>query len=90
MMIGPSVLLLLAIGIANRGQGWLTPVDIAFLVVLAAMVAARWLEFRRGAALKGTGEPATRTDLLRYVPIAVATGLAVWIVANLVGNYWLA
>jgi hypothetical protein len=75
MMVGPMALAILAFGVAERGGGWLTGLDIAYLVTLAAMLAARWLEF-----------PAA--GLRRYLVTAASVGLAVWAGANVIGNSW--
>lgn len=90
MIVGPGVLLLLAFSIATRGQGWFTPVDIAFLVILPLVLAARWYEFHHGDPHTATGDPATPADLRKYLVVALPLGLAVWALANLLGNHWLA
>ena len=90
MLFGPLALLLLTITIVSRGSGWLTAADVAFLAVLAAMLAARWLQLRSGQAQTTAGEPATRADLRRYLALATALGLAAWAGANVLGNHWLA
>lgn len=90
IMIGPAVLVLLGMGIVTRGNGWFTPQDIAFLAVLGVVVAARWYEFHGGSPQTSTGEPATPAHLRRFVLCALTAGLGAWIVANLIGNYWLA
>jgi len=86
MMIGPAVLFLLAISIARDGGGWFTPKDVAFLTILCGLVLARIVEFRGGAPRTAEGEPATREHLHRYSIVILATGLAVWVVVNLIGN----
>jgi hypothetical protein len=78
-----------AAAIINAGTGWLTGLDLAFLAVLGGMLLARWLEFRGGDPQTATGEPATLAHLRRYTLVALLLGLAVWVVANLVGNHWL-
>lgn len=89
MMLGPLALVLLAVRIAYLGQGWLTGVDVAFLAVLGGVILARWLEFRGGNPQTATGEPATPDHLRRYSLAVLAVGLAVWVLANLLGNHWL-
>ena len=89
MLLGPLLLLVFAVNIADKGSGWFTPGDIAFLFVLGGMMLARWWEFRGGTALNTMGEPVTATDLRRYAVLATIVGLGFWIVANLIGNYWL-
>jgi hypothetical protein len=89
MMIGPIALGGLGFAIIRAGTGWLTALDVAFFLVLGAMVLARWLEFKRGDARTATGEPASEGHLRRYVVTALGLGLTVWVLANLAGNHWL-
>lgn len=72
--------------IATEGGGWLTSRDFAFFIVLAATIFGRYLEFRGGDPRTLTGEPATPAHLRRYVAAALCIGLAVWLLANLIGN----
>jgi hypothetical protein len=90
MMIGPLALVLVAYSIVTTGSGWLTGMDLAFLAILGLMLLGRWLEFQAGAPQTADGEPATPGHLQRYLVLATGTGLGVWVVANLLGNYWLA
>lgn len=90
MMIGPLALLLLTFNIVKIGNGWLTAADFAFLAVLGGVILARWLEFRGGNPQTATGEPAAPAHLRRFVMAAIPVGLGVWIIANLIGNHWLA
>lgn len=90
MMVGPLVLFVLALTIANRGNGWFTTPDVAFLAILVGMIVARWLEFQFGQPQTSTGAPATAEHLRRYVPVTLAVGLLTWLIANLAGNHWLA
>ena len=89
MMLGPLILVLLTFVIVSTGSGWLTWADIAFVGVLASMLLARWVEFQRGHPQTATGEPATPTDLRRYVRTILPVGATVWFLANLMGNHLL-
>ena len=89
MLVGPMALVLMTFAIVSEGGGWLTGFDMMFFVVLAAMLAGRWIEFRGGRPHKATGEPANQTDLRRYVVAATLTAPVVWVLANLLGNHWL-
>jgi hypothetical protein len=89
MMIGPITLAVLAFNIANTGRGWLIGLDIAYLLVLTAVLAARWLEFRSGQGQTAEGLPLTAGGLRRYLLITASVGLVVWVGANFIGNVWL-
>lgn len=89
MMLGPMLLAVLTFVIIRNGSGWLTPADLAFLLILGGLVLGRWIEFQGGNPQTATGEPATPAHLRRYVLSVVPLGLSVWILANLIGNYFL-
>ena len=86
IMLGPMLLALLTLGVVSHGNGWFTGVDIAFFTVLAGIILARWVEFRGGNPLTSTGEPAEPRHLRRFAMLAAGAGVAIWIVANLIGN----
>lgn len=90
MFIGPLILGFLALQIISTGNGWLTGADWAYLIVLAMVLAGRWLEYRGGNSRTATGEPATPDHLRRYLVGATVIGLTVWVGANFLGNHWLA
>jgi hypothetical protein len=85
-MFGPAAMLICTIVIIETGNGWFTGADFAFLIALAVTVLARCLDFRAGNPRTAMGEPAQPNHLRRYVPAALVLGLAVWSVANLIGN----
>jgi hypothetical protein len=87
MMYGPIFLMVFAIIIAQRADGWLAAPDLIYFLVLGGMLLGRWIEFRGGNPLTGMGEPATEADLRRYWFLAGLIGMGVWVVANLVGNH---
>lgn len=90
MLIGPVSLLLLAFAIIQSGAGWFTVPDLMFFIVLVGIIGARLFEFHSGSPLTTTGEPANLTDIQIYL-IGVGTiGVFGWIIANLIGNHWLA
>ncbi|MCI0681008.1 MAG: hypothetical protein L0Y71_02800 [Gemmataceae bacterium] len=89
LMVGPMLLLVLALVVIKTGNGWFTVADMAFLAVLAVTILARWWEFRGGAAKTSTGEAATPAHLRRFVVGALVVGLAGWAVANYLANHWL-
>lgn len=86
MMLGPLLLAVSAFAIVSSEDGWLAFSDFAFLVILTLMLAARWLEFRGGDPQRATGEPATPADLTRYLMVTPIVGLAIWAIANVIGN----
>lgn len=84
---GPMVLVVTSGVIVSQGGGWLTAADVVFLVALAGIVAAKWIEFQGGGAKRSDGVLATREDLIRFSATAPAVGLLVWAAANLAGRY---
>ncbi len=86
MMVGPFALATLALSIAGRADGWLSPSDLIYFVVMAGMLIGRWTEFRYSLPLTATGEPATAEHLRRYALGLGLLGLGVWVAANLIGN----
>ena len=89
MMIGPVFLFLIALSMAMNGGGWFAPRSIAYLVMTAALLGARWYEFRLGNPLTEMGTRATPEDLRRYALWTSLTALGVWAVANLIGDFGL-
>ncbi len=87
MALGPLMLGLLVLAIIRNGKGWFTPADLWFLVILNALILARWAEFRTGHALNSMGQPAKPDDFRRYITGAAAIGLGGWVIANVIGNY---
>jgi hypothetical protein len=85
MLAGPAALLLLAFSLAGKKDGWFSSQSIAFLVVLAAVIATRWLDPQTS-----DGEPTTGAHLRMFTVMAVGVGLAAWAIANVLGNHWLA
>lgn len=88
MMFGPLLLVPLTFQIIDYGQGWWTAFDIAFLLALAGMLAARGFEFYKGAPRTAEGAPATWQHFQRYAVLVLVAGLACWIIANLLANHW--
>jgi len=88
LMLGPAFLFILAVSIARSGGGWLTRKDFAFLVLLAAVIAGRLVEFSGKDPRTASGEPATAHDLRLFIGLTLLLGSATWVLANLVGNHW--
>ena len=90
MMAGPACLLVSTILIVNSpGTGWRTGADIVYWVALVGMMLGRWAEHRGGNPRNGMGEPATASDLRRYIIVVAIAGPAIWVAANIVSNYLL-
>jgi hypothetical protein len=90
MLLGPMLLLLLVIHILEAGTGWMTLADGLYFAVLVIMILGRWVELRSGQAQTATGEAATAAHFYRYAAGVLILGLAAWIVANFLGNHWMA
>lgn len=90
IMFGPLFLFVFLVSIIAKGGGWTTPADLAYGIGLVGMILARWYEFSKGDPRSSTGEPSTRSELYRYSVIVLATGTAVWMLANLIGNHLIA
>ncbi len=58
-LLGPAAMGLVAVAIVTCGNGWLTPLDAFYAVVVALMIGGRWVEQRSGTAATVTGVPAT-------------------------------
>lgn len=89
MAMGPVFLAVFSLTIVNRGSGWITPLDIAYFVVLLGMVVARWVEFKDGDPRTAFGEPATRAHLRKFIVLILGAGIGIWVLANFVGNHLL-
>ena len=88
MLYGPFILFLILISIVRLGSGWLTALDIAYFVVVAAMIFCRWFDQRSGQACTTTGEPSTWEDFRRYALLLPPLAIGAWILSNLLGNHW--
>ena len=86
MLVGPLTLAVCALVIAQGQEGWLTPLDLFYFIVLGGMLLGRWAEFRYGQPMTATGEPASMLHLRRYAISATMLSLGIWVVANLLGN----
>jgi hypothetical protein len=90
MLVGPLALVLITFDIVAHSNGWLTGVDAAYFGALALMLIGRVLEFAGGNPQTGDGQPATTRHLVRYLLVAGVGGLLVWVLANAIGNHWMA
>ncbi|MGB9623862.1 MAG: hypothetical protein ACPMAQ_03280 [Phycisphaerae bacterium] len=88
-LLGPAAIGLAALRIVTRGDGWLTPLDAFYAVVVMLMIACRAIEQRSGTATTVTGAPSTPDHFKRYVATLVIVAGAIWVGANLIGNHLL-
>lgn len=79
-------MLILAMLNLERGGGWMTAIDLAYFVVLGITILARVLDFQTEVRRQRWEHHSTSADLRRYVPGILLVGLAVWRIANLIGN----
>ena len=88
--LGPLLLVITTAVIVTSGSGWITPWDLLFVVVVAAMIGGRWVEQRSGSAMTITGEPSTPQNWRHYWHALIPTSGGIWVAANAVGNHMLA
>jgi hypothetical protein len=88
MLYGPFTLFLILINIVRLGTGWLTALDAAYFVVVAAMILCRWFDQHSGQATQSTGELSTWADFRRYALLLPPLAIGAWVLANVLGNHW--
>ena len=76
MVLGPVALLLSAITIARSGRPQIDGRDLYFAAFLAGLLAARAIEFAWLGGWDCDGKPASTAVLVRWLPVAAASGLA--------------
>ena len=82
---GNLVLFFLAVAVAQHG-GWKpTWRDAAFVAVVLALVAARFVDIRLYEGQNAEGQRATMVDWRRYVMTLVGAAAGLWLLAHLVG-----
>lgn len=86
MIVGPFALAISAISIATRGDGWLGPLDVIYVIVLGGTLLGRRLEFRHGRPLTAAGEPATEGHWRRYARAMMILGFVVWLAVHMMGS----
>jgi hypothetical protein len=87
MLLGPFSLAIAAFRILSSGEGWGTGADLVYLLIVAAMILGRSLEFRGGNPLTAEGTPATQDHLRRYIRTLICIAVVVWVFVRVVGNY---
>ena len=86
-LLGPAAAALAILGIATRGNGWFTPLDTVYGIVVALMLCGRWFEQRSGMGTTVTGAPSTIQHFRRYVVMLLLVTAVAWAGANLIGNH---
>ena len=89
ILLGPAFLFLTAASMVMSGTGWLTGKDLLVGVLLLATILCRWGDFLKGEGTNALGDPVTQRYMLGYTVIAVLVGVALWAVANVLGNHLL-
>ena len=78
MFLGPGILFLLAYNIAEKNEGWVAPLSIAFLVILVLVIAARQVD-----PFDSYGEPRVPGVVWRFTIGAIVVGLLLWVVVHM-------
>lgn len=82
-IVGGNVLLAMLAVLIARGERWtLSPKDAAFLVILGAAVALRYVDWKRFGGTTADGEPATLHHFRRYVAWHLGSWSGAWTVAQ--------
>jgi hypothetical protein len=84
MLIGPGILSILGIFIAETHNGWFEPRSVIFLGLLFGVVLARWFD-----PMDSRGQPTTPRQRQSELAFLITLGLGGWLVANMLGVYWL-
>lgn len=87
MTSGPLTLALLVFPIMGNRDGWCSGTDLTYLAVLGLMLCCRWIDFRRRNLEAGTVQP-IKQDIRRCLYVTGLLGLSIWVIANLLGNFW--
>lgn len=83
MLFGPFVAVLTLISLLTRKPVGLASLDGIYFCALGAMLVGRYVEFRNGRAVTGTGTLATHEDLRRYLWVAGTVGAFLWLAVML-------
>jgi len=90
MVIGPTTAVVTSLIIVTTGSGWLTRLDLMFLIAVLATLGARWASYLNGDLADDDGHPTTSLPMLRrYTFRLIPVAFSMWIVANLLGNHLL-
>lgn len=84
MLVGPAILSILGLFIAESHKGWFSPRSVVFLGLLIAVVLARWFD-----SLDSYGQPTTPRQRQLELAFLITLGVGGWLIANALGVYWL-
>lgn len=83
-LLGPAAMMLLALGIARTGEGWLTVIDAIFAIAVGWTAWGRWFDERSSEA-STAGHSAW--PFPRYAVVLLAVAAVMWLTANVLGNH---
>lgn len=86
MGLGNGALILLALRILES-NGRISPTDAVYWLLVALLVAARYLDIRHFAGTDGYGEPCTLHDWRRYTLHVVTLSGVIWSVTHLIATF---
>lgn len=89
IVLAPVVLGFTTILIVANGTGWLTRLDLVFAVAAALMLFGRWVEFRSGCSTSLCSGALTPNDFRPWVTWFSIVAIAIWMIANILGNHML-
>ena len=89
MFFGNVALVLLAISIANNRKTLFSLADVAFWVIAAGLISARYVDIKRLKGLTADGhEAATMRHWRRYVFLVVTICSVLWVLAHVAAYVW--
>jgi hypothetical protein len=83
MLVGPAILSLLGLSMAEAHRGWFAPRSVIYLGMLIAVVLARWF-----GPIDSNGQPTTPRQRQMELTFLIALGIGGWLIANALGFYW--
>ncbi|OGV66422.1 MAG: hypothetical protein A3K19_27790 [Lentisphaerae bacterium RIFOXYB12_FULL_65_16] len=82
MIAAYPLLFFLATGIYRKGPWAFSALDIAYVLVVALLLAARFVDIRSYRGLTSEGEPATMAHWRRFSLMTCIAGLLLWLAAR--------
>jgi hypothetical protein len=87
MFFGNLILVFLLIFIFEKGPGFPSLHDAAYLVTLVSLLIIRYLDIRFLKGETGEGKPATMTDWRHHAVLVSSVATGAWIVARATGHF---